>query len=112
MARMIPAVTRISHLPLCSLALGAHYSRCALLKRGTNNSKSWRFEGIHSHLRRDRAAPKMGHPFFCGWLKRTTATTEADPYGMTNKKSNDKCKKNGWNIEFCSSRFFDALSVG
>jgi len=54
----------------------------------------------------------MGHPFFCGWLKRTTATTEADPYGMTNKKSNDKCKKNGWNIEFCSSRFFDALSVG
>jgi len=27
-----------------------------------------------------------------------------------------KCKiwaiKNGWNIEFCSSRFFDALSVG
>jgi hypothetical protein len=67
--------------------------------RRTNNSKSWRFECIHSHACRDETAAWIGHPFFCGWLKRTTATAEADPYGMTNKKSNNNCKNgNGWNI--------------
>jgi hypothetical protein len=40
----------------------------------------------------NETAAWMGHPFFCSWLKRTTATTEADPYGTTNKKSKDNCK--------------------
>jgi hypothetical protein len=42
----------------------------------------------------------MGHPFFWGWLERTTATATAkatataDPYGMTNKKGNSDRKDN------------------
>ena len=39
-----------------------------------NNSKSWRVEGLHSHLSRDETAAKMGHPCGLGWWRRTART--------------------------------------
>ena len=36
---------------------------------GKYNSKSWLGEVLHSHLRRDETAPKMGHPIVCGGLE-------------------------------------------
>jgi hypothetical protein len=45
----------------------------------------------------------MGRVKACGCPKatttaraKTTPTTKADPYGMTNKKGKDKCNSNGW----------------
>ena len=36
-------------------------------RKDNGKGKSWLGKGIQSHLRRDEAAPKVGHPFVCGW---------------------------------------------
>jgi hypothetical protein len=50
-----------------------------------DNRESWRGRDLHSHLRRDEAAPKMGHPIVCGGIGRT---------GNDNGNGNGKSKGN------------------
>ncbi len=64
-------------------------------------SKSWPGKFVHSHLRRlttpaskcarrgpRSAAPKMGHPDFCGWLRKDNDYTKNND-NNNNDKNND-----------------------
>jgi hypothetical protein len=51
---------------------GKRTSNCK--NKNNSKNKSLLGDGIHSHLRRDKTAPKMGHPNGLDCLEETTAT--------------------------------------